>query len=187
MKRKIFCIVAAVLSLFMSFYFTGCVDNSNKNPIVTREIDPNNENYIAEGKPISGKIQIELYPEKAPNSVAYFLDFVAKGIYNKFPVSKVMHGGVVQFGDPWMSKQIRTEIDGEFKANGFDKNDIVFKRGTVALETSNSRILSSIPYCFIYSLTFSIDIIFSSFFFIPTYCNADSGISQGNLKDIFSI
>ena len=41
MKRKIFCIVAAVLSLFMSFYFTGCVDNSNKNPIVTIEIDPN--------------------------------------------------------------------------------------------------------------------------------------------------
>ena len=45
-----------------------------------------------------------------------------------------MPGGVVQFGDPWMSKQIRTEIDGEFKANGFDKNDIAFKRGTVALD-----------------------------------------------------
>ena len=134
MKRKKICIIAAVLSLFMSFYFTGCVDNSNKNPIVKIEIDPDNENYIAEGKTISGKIQIELYPEKAPNSVAYFLDFIAKGIYNNFPVSKVMHGGVVQFGDPWMIKQIRTEIDGEFKANGFEKNDIVFKRGTVALD-----------------------------------------------------
>ena len=133
--RKNICRAAMVfMALFMSVYFSGCVDNSNKNPIVTIEIDPNNKNFIAESTPISGTLQIELFPEKAPNSVAYFLDFIANGTYNGFPVGKVMHGGVVQFGDPWMSKQIRTEIDGEFKANGFEANDIKFKRGTVALD-----------------------------------------------------
>lgn len=134
MKNKFYCILTALLAMFMSVYFTGCVDYSNKNPVVTIEIDPDNENYIAEGVSISGSFSIELYPDKAPNSVAYFLNMVATGTYDRFPVSKVLHGGIVQFGDPWMSKQIRTEIDGEFKANGFDKNDIVFKRGTVALD-----------------------------------------------------
>jgi len=137
--RKNICRAAMVfMVLFMSVYFTGCKisskDNGNKNPIVTIEIDPNNENFVAENTPISGKLQIELFPEKAPNSVAYFLDFIANGTYNGFPVGKVMHGGLVQFGDPWMSKQIRTEIAGEFKANGFEENDIQFKRGTVALD-----------------------------------------------------
>lgn len=134
MKRKIVCLVAVMLSVFISVSFTGCVDNSNKNPIVTIEIDSNNGNRVSEDKTISGKIQIELYPEKAPNSIAYFLELIAKGVYDGFPVSKVMKGSIVQFGDPWMIKQIRTEIDGEFKANGFDKNDIEFKRGTVALD-----------------------------------------------------
>ena len=134
MRKNICRAAVVIISLFMSVYFTGCVDNSNKNPIVTIEIDSDNKNYIAENTPISGTLQIELFPEKAPNSVAYFLDFVAKGTYDGFPVGKVLHGGVVQFGDPWMSKQIRTEIDGEFKANGFEGNDVQFKRGTVALD-----------------------------------------------------
>lgn len=134
MKRIFCCMIAAVLGAFMTVYFTGCVDNSNKNPIITIEIDPDNENYIAKGESLSGTITMELFPDKAPNSVAYFIDFVMNGTYDAFPVSKVMPGGVVQFGDPWMSKQIRTEIDGEFKANDFEQNDIQFKRGTVALD-----------------------------------------------------
>ena len=40
MKRIFCCMIAAVLAAFMTLYFTGCVDNSNKNPIITIEIDP---------------------------------------------------------------------------------------------------------------------------------------------------
>ena len=127
-------LTAICIAVFMSTCFTGCVDYSNKNPVVTITIDPDNKNLDENGEPLSGTFQIELFPEKAPNSVAYFLDFVANGTYDGFPVSKVMHGGVVQFGDPWLMKQIRTEIKGEFKENGFDANDIEFKRGTVALD-----------------------------------------------------
>ena len=106
------------LSLFLSVYFTGCVDNSNKNPLVTVTIDPENENNGENGEPISGSFQIELYPDKAPNSVAYFIDFVMNKTYDGFSVTKVNPGHIVQFGDPWMSKQIHTEIEGEFKEHG---------------------------------------------------------------------
>ena len=118
----------------MSVYFTGCVNNSNKNPIVTVNIDPENKNFDENGESISGMFQIELFPDKAPNSVAYFLDFVANRTYNGFGVSKVHPGNIVQFGDPWMKKQIFTEIEGEFKENGYDNNDIEFKKGTVGLD-----------------------------------------------------
>ena len=122
------------LALFLSVYFTGCVDHSNKNPLVTVTIDPENENNGENGEPISGSFQIELYPDKAPNSVAYFIDFIMNKTYDGFSVSKVDPGNIVQFGDPWMSKQIHTEIKGEFKENGFEGNDIEFKPGTVGLD-----------------------------------------------------
>ena len=77
------------LALFLSVYFTGCVDHSNKNPLVTVTIDPENENNGENGEPISGSFQIELYPDKAPNSVAYFIDFIMNKTYDGFSVSKV--------------------------------------------------------------------------------------------------
>lgn len=127
--------ISFVLIVFsLLFNFSGCVDSSNKNPIVTILIDENNKNIGEDDLPISGEIKIELFPDKAPNSVSYFLDFITNGVYNGFPVSKALDNGVVTFGDPWMIKQIRTEIKGEFKENGFEQNDIEFKRGTVALD-----------------------------------------------------
>lgn len=124
--------VLVILSLFLCFI--GCIPKSELNPIITIVINENNSNIDENGNPISGTIKIKLYPDKAPNSVAYFLSLIEQGKYNNFPVCKVLNGGVVTFGDPWMMKQIRTEIKGEFKDNGFEKNDIKFKRGTVALD-----------------------------------------------------
>ncbi|MFR1517298.1 MAG: peptidylprolyl isomerase [Clostridia bacterium] len=126
--------ILVCLSLCLSLYFTGCVDHSNKNPIVTVTVDSENQNADENGKPLGGVFQIELYPEKAPNSVAYFIDLAMNKKYDNFSVSKVFAGNIVQFGDPWMSKQIHTEIEGEFRENGYEGNDLVFKRGTVGLD-----------------------------------------------------
>ena len=127
-------IISTLVIICLFFCYTGCVDKSTLNPIITIVIDEENDNLDEDGNPISGTIKIKLYPEKAPNSVAYFLSPIEQGKYNDFPVCKVLNEGAVTFGDPWMMKQIRTEIKGEFKDNGFEKNDIKFKRGTVALD-----------------------------------------------------
>ena len=127
-------LAACVLSVCFLISFTACVDNSNKNPVVTIEMDPDTQNKGENGEDLAGSIKIELYPEKAPNSVAYFLDFVINGTYDDFGVSKVNAGNIVQFGDPWLSKQIRTEIEGEFRENGFQQNDIEMKPGVVGLD-----------------------------------------------------
>ena len=127
-------IISVLVVLSMVLCFIGCIPKSELNPTITIVINENNSNIDENGNPISGTIEIKLYPDKAPNSVAYFLSHVEQGIYNNFPVSKVLNDGVVTFGDPWMMKQIRTEIKGEFSDNGFEQNDIEFKRGTVALD-----------------------------------------------------
>ena len=132
-KRKWCNFILLLLCLSLTFCFAACVDHSNKNPLVSVSMNPENQNLGPEGTPISGDFQIELYPDKAPNSVAYFIDFIVSGTYNSFAVSKVYPGNIVQFGDPWMSKRIFTEIEGEFPENGFEQNDIEFKRGTVGL------------------------------------------------------
>ncbi len=133
-KRKMQKGILICLSLFLTIYFVGCVDNSNRNPVVTLTINSDNENLNENGEGIGGTIQIELYPDKAPNSVAYFIDFIMNKTYDNFSVSKVFSGSIVQFGDPWMSKRIHTEIEGEFKENGYEGNDVEFKRGTVGLD-----------------------------------------------------
>lgn len=124
----ILCFCAAVL-----LNVGACVNNSNRNPEITVNVSPDNKNLRESGEGVGGTFVIELFPDKAPNSVRYFLDFVAGGTYDKFAVSKVWEGHKVQFGDPWMSKQIRTEIEGEFAENGYEGNDTVFERGTVGL------------------------------------------------------
>jgi len=59
-----------------------------KNPVVTIE--------MASGK----KIEIELYPEIAPNTVRNFVLLVNKGFYNGVIFHRVIPGFMIQGGDP---------------------------------------------------------------------------------------
>lgn len=96
-----------------------------KNPKVTMTID---------GK---DKIELELYPETAPESVANFISLVKKGFYNGKTFHRVIEGFMIQGGCP---KGNGTggpgyNIKGEFAANGV-KNDLKHTRGTLSMARS---------------------------------------------------
>ena len=94
--------------------------SENKNPIVTLSI----KNY--------GNIEIELYPEVAPNTVNNFLSLVNKGFYNGIIFHRVVTGFMIQGGDP-QGMGIGGpgyQIKGEFSANGF-KNDLHHAPGVI--------------------------------------------------------
>lgn len=96
-----------------------------KNPKVTMTID---------GK---DKIELELYPETAPESVANFVSLVKKGFYNGKTFHRVIEGFMIQGGCP---KGNGTggpgyNIKGEFAANGV-KNDLRHTRGTLSMARS---------------------------------------------------
>ncbi|MBO5576160.1 MAG: peptidylprolyl isomerase [Ruminococcus sp.] len=84
-----------------------------------------------------GKIKIELYPEKAPITVANFEKLVNEGFYNGLGFHRVISGFMIQGGDPLGNGTggSKDKIKGEFKANGVN-NDIKHVRGVISMARS---------------------------------------------------
>lgn len=79
-------------------------------------------------------IEIELYPEIAPNTVRNFIELAQEGFYDGLIFHRVIPGFMIQggcpeetgFGDPGYS------IAGEFNANDFE-NDLSHIAGTISM------------------------------------------------------
>ena len=98
-----------------------------ENPLVAMYI----ENY--------GAIVMELYPDKAPNTVNNFISLVSSGFYNDNSFHRLVPGFVLQGGDPNGDGTGGPgySIKGEFKNNGFDGNDLKHKEKIVSMARSS--------------------------------------------------
>ena len=81
-----------------------------------------------------GKIELELYPEAAPKTVANFLKLVGQGFYDGLIFHRVIPGFMIQGGDPLGNGMggADEKIKGEFAANGH-KNDLRHTRGVISM------------------------------------------------------
>lgn len=80
-------------------------------------------------------ITLELYPDKAPNTVNNFISLSNSGFYNGLIFHRVIKGFMIQGGDP---AGVGTGgpgycIKGEFALNGFKSNDIKHARGVISM------------------------------------------------------
>ncbi|MBQ7935051.1 MAG: peptidylprolyl isomerase [Clostridia bacterium] len=82
----------------------------------------------------SGVIQLELYPDQAPKTVANFEKLVKEGFYDGLTFHRVISGFMIQGGDPLGNGMGGSDknIYGEFAANGFT-NPISHKRGVISM------------------------------------------------------
>ena len=80
------------------------------------------------------QIKLELYPDKAPKTVANFEKLVRSGFYNGLTFHRVIEGFMIQGGCPlgtgtggpgW-------QIEGEFAANGI-ANNLKHDRGVISM------------------------------------------------------
>lgn len=128
-------IIIAILAVALCGFLTVNVVNAKtqevKNPIATFEV----ENY--------GNIKIELYPEYAPNTVLNFINLIKNGFYT----GKTFYGRDVNAiyatknadgteSEPTMggsADDSKYQINGEFVANGFDKNTLKHEKGVVSM------------------------------------------------------
>ncbi len=94
-----------------------------KNPVVTIEMEN------------SGKIVIELLPDKAPGTVDNFVSLVQSGAYDGTIFHRVIPGFMIQGGDPDGTGMGGPgyNIKGEFSGNGFDQNDLSHQRGIISM------------------------------------------------------
>ena len=92
-----------------------------KNPVVTIETN-------------HGKIEVELYPDVAPNTVNNFISLVKNGFYDGTIFHRVIPGFMIQGGDPDGPGMGGPgySIYGEFTHNGF-KNSLRHTRGVLSM------------------------------------------------------
>lgn len=86
------------------------------------------------------KIVLELYPDKAPNTVNNFISLAQSGFYDGLTFHRVIEGFMIQGGDP---AGVGTggpgyAIKGEFMLNGYKGNDIKHVRGVISMARTNN-------------------------------------------------
>ena len=142
-KRKIakLIIPTIILVAVLAILVILCVGYAKKattkiqNPIATMEVD----GY--------GTIKIELYPDKAPNTVTNFVKLANNGFYNGLKFHRIIKDFMIQGGDSsgdgTGSAKLKDlyqndddtaySILGEFNANKYIKNDLNLTEGTIAM------------------------------------------------------
>ena len=95
------------------------------NPIVTIEMENGD------------KIKLELFPDKAPESVGNFVSLAKSGFYDGLIFHRVISGFMIQGGDPTGTGMGGPgyRIKGEFRQNGFI-NPIKHTRGVISMARS---------------------------------------------------
>ncbi|WP_223068895.1 peptidylprolyl isomerase [Paenibacillus caui] len=96
--------------------------SSSDDPIVTIELKSGD------------KIEIELYPKAAPNTVNNFISLIKKGFYDGTKFHRVIPGFMIQGGDPSGNGTGGPgySIAGEFIANGIE-NNLKHTRGVISM------------------------------------------------------
>ena len=82
-----------------------------------------------------GTMTAELYPEKAPKTVANFLKLIEGGFFEGLIFHRVIKGFMIP-GGGYTEEMEHKECDsirGEFKANGFMQNDLKHTRGVLSM------------------------------------------------------
>ena len=142
--KRILLILGIVLLVagiaYVSYGFYLKMTTNIPNPVATMEV----EGY--------GTIKIELYPDKAPNTVANFIRLANRGFYNGLTFHRTIPDFMIQGGDktgngsgsPSLSDiqdNVQTDkeynIPGEFIANGYTKNNLKHTEGVISMARSD--------------------------------------------------
>lgn len=88
-----------------------------------------------------GAIVMELYPDKAENTVNNFISLVKSGFYDNNSFHRLVPGFVLQGGDPDGTGMGGPgySIKGEFSENGYTNNNLKHKKGIVSMARSQDK------------------------------------------------
>ena len=131
MKRILsVCLLLAILTATV-FLFSAC--GKDFSGVSSHRVAIEVENY--------GTIQLELYPNKAPITVANFEKLVKAGFYDGLTFHRIMKGFMIQGGDPNGDGTggATDTIKGEFSQNNYRGNDIKHERGVISMARGNSN------------------------------------------------
>ena len=132
--------------VFVSYGFYKKLTVNIPNPVATMEV----EGY--------GTIKIELYPDKAPNTVANFIRLANRGFYNGLTFHRTIPDFMIQGGDKNgdgtgyaslsdlqddVTEDKEYNIPGEFIANGYNENNLKHEAGVISMARSDYSSVST--------------------------------------------
>ncbi len=120
-------LIFLIIILIGGFFIMTEVNAEEKNPIVTISMEAGRE------------IEVELYPEVAPNTVNNFIYLVEQGYYDGLIFHRVIENFMIQGGDPDGTGRGGPgySIKGEFAQNDFE-NDLEHTRGVISMARSQA-------------------------------------------------
>ena len=148
MKNKIIIIGVICVLLILVFMFGKSDDTKNKEEMlnINYNVKGNEvslENYKTDNPVVAmyiekyGSVVMELYPDKAPNTVNNFISLIKSGFYDNNTFHRLVTGFVLQGGDPdgTGAGGPGYSIKGEFSDNGFE-NDLKHEKGILSMARS---------------------------------------------------
>lgn len=155
MKRilSVWLLLAAITASMFLFSACGETPSDTSSHRVAIEV----ENY--------GTIKLELYPNKAPITVANFEKLVRAGFYDGLTFHRIMKGFMIQGGDPNGdgSGGAPDTIKGEFSQNGYRGNDIRHERGVISMARGSSNDSASSQFFIVHKDTPSLNGSYAAF------------------------
>lgn len=130
-KGKIAIFLLAMMCIVIPF--SGCGKKGDDDKQVEKQ-------YVQIELEKGGNIVIELLPEYAPKSVAFFLELVNDKYYNGLTFHRAVKDFMIQGGSPngdGMGGSGRT-VKGEFSSNGIE-NGLSHTRGVVSMARTNVK------------------------------------------------
>lgn len=140
--------IAGVLSLILCLSFGLCGCNAKKDTAsyertVTKTDKPEGNSDILTENTIEAimtltngeTIELELYPDIAPKTVANFVKNVQEGFYGGTIFHRVIKGFVIQGGgydEDFNRKSVSETVEGEFETNGIE-NELKHVRGVLSM------------------------------------------------------
>src|SRR3954463_6319145 len=111
-----------------------------------------------------GNIEVELYPEQAPETVRNFLNLVARGLYDTTTFSRVVPGFVVQGGDLSTREVSSVEIALRSRKTIADEpNKILHERGVLSMARSDEPHSASTHFFILVGAAPHLDGLFAAF------------------------
>lgn len=177
MKRifSLFLVLAALVSAL--FVFPACGDKPDTS---THRVAIEVQDF--------GTIELELYPNKAPITVANFEKLVKEGFYDGLTFHRIGKDFMIQGGDPKGDGSGGSDktIKGEFSQNGFTRNDIKHERGVISMARSSSNDSASSQFFIMHGDAPSLDGSYAAFGRVTSGMDVVDAIANVKLKNIGS-
>ena len=132
----------------------------------------------------SGLIEIDLYPEQAPETVRNFLNLAATGMYDTTTFSRVVPGFVIQGGDIWSREggKVTREMGARARRTIPDEpNKTLHERGVVSMARGDEANTASTHFFILVMNASTLDGKFAAFGRVTKGMEVVDAINKANV------